>query len=141
MQFEKAYQQLMNYYMLNEHVIDEVPRKILGMSTSVIDLPDEQPYGFWVDRSGNFLQVRRYGHDEGLAEIVTNAKNYLDEKGIKYMPRYNYEELFKIGWLRIVLGSDTIMWQMGNGKPTSSQMKFMNILKEMYEIPHISGDR
>jgi len=129
--------------MLNEHVIDEVPRKVLGMSTSIQDLPmDRDPYGFWVDRSGNFLQVSPYGHDEGLDSIVSAAKNYLDKKGIPAQLSYGYDQLLNIGWCRIVLSEHKIYYQMGlNQTPTTFQMKFMNVLKDMYDKEVIVKDR
>lgn len=133
----------MNLYMIKEHVIDEVPRDILGMSTSIMDLPtDSTPYGFWVDRSGNFLEVESYSHDVGVSKIVSRTKNYMDEKGIRYMPKYNYKELLGIGWCRVVISSVYVMYQMGEGYTlTTSQSKFLKILEENYEKEGVVRDR
>lgn len=129
--------------MLNEHVIDEVPRKILGMSTGINDLPTSNtPYGFWVDRSGNYLQVGRFGHDAGLSQIVSRTKNYMDEKGIRYMPNYQYMELLNIGWCRVIMANKNVMYEMApNQNLTTSQSKFLKILQEMYSREGIVRDR
>ena len=142
MLFDKLYESYLNYYLLKEDVMDEVPRKVLGMSTNVQDLPDEQPYGFWVDRSGNFLQVRTYGHDEGLENILSKAKEFLDKKGITFTPRFRYSTMYSMGWIRVVMHSKKIYYQTGNftKQPTTSQMKFLKTLEMLYETQGIQKD-
>jgi hypothetical protein len=69
-----------------ESVFDEVPRKVMDMYTSYKDLPEKEPYGFWIDKSGNFMPVRPYGHEMALQRITSKAMFYLQGQGIRYRP-------------------------------------------------------
>lgn len=127
--------------LLNEHVLDEVPRKVLGMSTSVKGLPMDKPYGFWIDRSGNFLPVGWCGHDEGLDIIINKARKFLEKKGIQLNLSSSYNSLFKLGWLRVVCGYEYVHYETynTNTQPTPSQMKFMKFISELYGLKGISN--
>jgi hypothetical protein len=126
--------------LINES-INDVPRSVLGMSTSVVDLPDTQPYGFWVDRSGNFLRVGYQQHIEGLTSIVNKAKQFLHKQNVNYEPKYRYVDLLDIGWMRVVIGNSSVMYQMKSGQPaTTAQLRFVKTLQEMYDKPYIVDD-
>ena len=143
MTFFETYKNLLNYYVLNEHVVDQVPRKELGMSNSVQDLPDVVPYGFWIDKSGNFLEVRRYGHEEGLTSILGKAANYLQQNQIEFRPRYAYMEMYRMGWFRVVIseyGGIKYQNDISEVQPTTPQMKFLKFIKELYEIERLGRD-
>lgn len=136
MLFEEFYKQ-----KLLKESINVVPRKDLGMSTSILDLPDRKPYGFWVDRSGNFLEVGLQDHIGGLVKILNKAKMFLHNQGIEYVPKYTYRELLDQGWMRVVLGYSNVMYEMFPRQVmTPSQQKFLTILKEQYELDGIVND-
>jgi len=143
--FDKLFEKYMKMYILVEHIVDTIPRKILGMSTSVQDLPENKPYGFWIDKSGNFLQVRPYGHDAGIEQIANKSMEYLQRKGVE--ADYNtlpmrYNEMFQMGWVRVLLTGRYVMYEMGKGDKqlTTSQKKFLDILAEMYELEGVVRD-
>jgi len=141
--FDKLYERYLTYYLLKEDVIDEVPRKVLGMSTNVQDLPDETPYGFWVDRSGNFLQVRSYGHEEAIENIIQKASEFLKKKGIVFNPECRYSTMYSMGWMRVVISHSNVYFQTGstNKQPTTSQMKFLKTVEMLYDLVEIKkGD-
>ena len=58
----------------------DVPRKEMGMFISTNDLPSSPPYGFWVDRSGNFAVVPNLDHAKVGAELIMSAFNYKDKR-------------------------------------------------------------
>lgn len=127
-------------HILKESVND-VPRRVLGVSTSVVDLPDAQPYGFWVDRSGNFLRVGYQKHIEGLTSIVNKAKQFLQKQNVNYEPKYRYVDLLDLGWMRVVIGNNSVMYQMRSGQAvTPAQLRFVKTLQEMYDKVHLVDD-
>ncbi len=130
-----------NHYIMCES-INDVPRKDLGMSTSILELPEDHvPYGFWVDRSGNFIEVKNKDHIGTLVRLVTNARRYLSNQDVEYNPKFLYSDLFNIGWCRVVMGNMYVMYEMGARQvATPSQIKFMNILMETYDKKGVVND-
>lgn len=128
-----------------QHVIREsvnnVPRKDLGMSTSIVDLPERTPYGFWVDRSGNFLEVGREDHIGGLVSIVNKAKQFLQAQGVSYAPSYLYKDLLDLGWIRVMLSPRWVYYETAKGQiATSAQRRFLEDLKELYNKEGVIQD-
>lgn len=139
MLFEKIYKELLKYYTES---INDVPRSLLGMKTSIIDLPEKEPYGFWVDRSGNFLEVDYQDHIGGLERIAKTAQQFLAKQGVKYTPTFRYSDLFDLGWMRVVLEYSTIHYELGIRQvPTPSQVKFLKILQETYDKESVEDSR
>lgn len=125
--------------------LSDIPRGAMKVSTRVTDLPDNPPYGFWVDRSGNFKVVPLMRHNVVADEIIRRANDYLTKHGaqpIKIFDHANdpYDKLFEDGWLRVVIRdlSKAIYYNGIRGeKPTESQMKFLNFLKDFYDMNSI----
>lgn len=144
MLFEKTFQKLMNYYLLKESVLNDVPRNVMGMSTSVQDLPEHAPYGFWIDRSGNFIVVGQYSHENVGEDLIRKASNYLKTKGIHYSFNRNvYKSLFAMGWARVVTDYFDVLYEMGMGEdahtPSTAQMRLLNFMKDYYEKGSVRG--
>ena len=78
----------------------------LGLSKSVNELPDTAPYGFWVDRHGNFLTVEPYGHEEGAEHIIAKAKVPYD-----YRKEHPYDKVMDQGFIRVVLFNNKVRLQ------------------------------
>lgn len=134
------FKEFYNNFIL-EGVLDSVPRKVMDMSTSSKDLPEHEPYGFWMDKSGNFMAVRPYGHENALQRITSKAMFYLQDQGVKYRPSGTRRDLLDEGWLRIVLTKLGIYYQSNpNMEVTQSQLKMLNIMKEQYEKRGIARD-
>lgn len=136
--FDKLFETYMKIYTLVEHIVDTIPREVLGMSTSVRDLPDDAPYGFWVDRSGNFLQVKPFGHASGIDQIAHKTLKYLLDKGVKGHERlpYTYTCMFEMGWVRVVINNPSVVYEMGrkDRQLTQSQKKFLEFISEFYGL-------
>jgi hypothetical protein len=138
MLFEKTYNKLLNYYLLKENSLNEVPRKIMGLSTNIQDIPDNPPYGFWIDRSGNFIEVGYCDHERVGHDLIKRCINYLRSRGIHYSFNNRvYGTLFSMGWARVVIYENSIFYEMGKGEhahqASVSQMKFLNMLKDIYD--------
>jgi hypothetical protein len=136
MNFDELYKHLLTLYTEN---INNIPRKELGMSTTILDLPDNKPYGFWVDRSGNFAEVPYLGHIKTLERIVNHAVKFFRKEGLEYGPKYRYNELLDLGWARVVTEGKFVLYEVQH-VATPSQMKFFKILEETYDMQGIVRD-
>ena len=74
-------------------------------------LPDHRPYGFWIDRHGNFALVDAFQHDETAEEIMKEKKIKRDTSKRK-TPRYKQINNLKKKFYRIgktVLENDDLI--------------------------------
>jgi hypothetical protein len=99
----------------------------------------EQPYGFWVDRSANFVPDKVFGHGAEMEKILEKATAILKKKGIDLNLPIRYGSLFGMGWMRVVIhpyDGGRVDYEFGitSNKPTISQMKFLQLLVDMYDI-------
>lgn len=97
----------------------------------VIDLPDDAPYGFWIDRHGNFAVVNT---SMGHYNVGNRIINSLDTK--KNTGGYGgvYTTLFNLGWIRVVSVYEDIMWENDRAGYTLSQeqSKLLKFMLEFY---------
>lgn len=122
--------------------IGDVPRGAMKVSTRVTDLPDNPPYGFWVDRSGNFKAVGFQQHNVEAAKMLAKANIWLMKHDLPEIKVYDYandpyDRLFENGWVRVVLRpqSGEIYYNGERGhQATQSQMKFLNFIKDLYDM-------
>lgn len=135
-------------YFLTENILSNVRASILGLQVTS-ELPPRSPYGFWVDRSGNYKAIDTFasgGHAQAAKEILMNAFNYKDEtnqldrheekefttaisKGFNSL----YRILFELNYMHLVKGGNTYFYYIeGGGLPTTSQQKFLNNLRQTY---------
>lgn len=129
------------YHFILEGILDTVPRRVMDMSTSVGELPEQAPYGFWMDKSGNFMPVGSYGHDRALQRITSKAMFYLDDKGVRFRPSGKHRDLLDEGWLRIVINARTIYYQIDpDMELTQSQTKMLNFMKDLYDRQEVLRD-
>ena len=137
MLFKEFYIKYAAQTLIQEGVMDQVPRKLLKADSDMNKLPDQTPYGFWVDRSGNFRQVSVYGHEEAAEEMLNTAMKYLEKKGVEYSYRSVYSEMYKQGWVRVMLSSSYVYYQTGSKEQPASthQLRFLNFLGDLYEKP------
>jgi len=139
MLFEKLYRQYMEEYLL-EGMLGDVPRKLLKVSTSIQDIPDDPPYGFWVDHSGNFTPVPMMGHSPRAEAIIARSQKYYNDRGIHYAPNPSpYSEMYQNNWIRVVCRNGAILYNTGRKakKATQSQSKFLNFCKELYDMREV----
>lgn len=127
--------------------LNKISRESLHMKSSLDDLPPKAPYGFWVDRSGNFKPTGFYQHHTDAVQMIELANDYLHAQGeslINYRPRDKqdpYRILFENGWLRVVCPGVDIYYQGYPGEqPTGSQMKFLKTIRELYDKTSIKRE-
>lgn len=144
MLFENTYKKML-YEILTESIAGISP-SILGFSSSMTQLPDKKPYGFWMDRHGNFIIVPNsiYSHAGVGLDILNKAKQFDKTLNIKIKSDTQvYNILFKLGWLRITLHSQYLYYE--NPKITKSdinsiQKRNIEFIKEFYDLKDIVID-
>ena len=112
-------------------------------------LPDLKPYGFWTDRSGNYISVDAQGHARAAGDIISASIAFKDanggltgeEEAMLYKSLTSKDEdtgvyrvLFDAGFMHVVLnGSKTVYYyKTATGTPTLGQKKFLNNLTDTY---------
>lgn len=123
----------------------EVPRKFLKVHTDIKNLPNKPPYGFWVDRSGNFIPVKFLGHNDSAMDIIKRAKKWKEKHGDTGSLGGNVKDVMYLdGWLRLRYDDrDRTMYytSAGRGQPlTISQKKFLDYIKDLYDMKEVKMD-
>lgn len=120
--------------------LNKVAREDLHMTNSLDEIPPKAPYGFWVDRSGNFKPTGFYQHHTDAVQMIELANDHLHAQGepiINYSPRSKqdpYRVLFENGWIRVILPGTDVYYQGYPGElPTNSQVKFLKRIKQAYD--------
>lgn len=128
------------YFLLQESSINSVSPRLLGLSTSMVDLPDTKPYGFWVDKSGNFIKVGIEGHWDVGERIIKVYQHLLKQKGANVkIPADLYRFFLDAGWMRIVISGNVVYYELAlESQPTLSQTRFLKFIKDLYEQDMIS---
>lgn len=148
------------YILLKENLVTwsgdkPIPVSAILLNNNINGLPDEKPYGFWTDRSGNFKDVymtgsKNNGGHAGVAkEIISAALDYKSEDGTltpeeedrfidamkpgKFGGVYNV--LLSSGFMHVVLAGNTYYYKTTSGAPSPGQKKFLNALTEKYGTP------
>lgn len=143
--FEALYSKYLNYY--TEATLITVPTKVMGMYNNIKDLPEVAPYGFWIDKSGNFAIVGSMLHEEVGEHILTKASEYLNNEEILRMMQTDgiYGTMFKFGFVRVQLAkyNMTVYWENGSGErlTTPAQQRFLEHIRTLYNFQRIQKDR
>lgn len=97
--------------------------------TSITRLPMNKPYGFWMDRHGNFVIV-----NGGMGEHERIGQMILNEIGAK-AGRSVYDTLFSHGWIRIVLVHGKTHYEAGIGQRlVPIQKRNLEFINDFYEL-------
>jgi hypothetical protein len=114
--------------------LTRVPINAIGLRHGIRSLPEQKPYGFWIDKSGNFIPTQNHNK---TAEIIVNAAiSWMKKQGIP--TPHNLRDAFMIlmydnGWMRVVTTTGRIYSEVGIGrKSTPSQLKAVEDMKLMY---------
>jgi len=129
--------------LVNEHydasVLADIRPSDLGLFNRMIHLPDTKPYGFWMDRHGNFIPVRGGigSHERTAVDILQKANENLpsyNQIDFDEVPSF-YDFLLDAGWLRIILNSAKVYWEAKpGGRPTPIQQRNMEFMKDFYDL-------
>lgn len=110
----------------------------LLMESSFADLPDTNPYGFWVSRGGDFFIVPFQGHCRIASQIVRNNPALFAE----YEKMNKEDRLFpdsflskKKGWMRVVCAPPRLWYnfEFGHGI-TVKQQQVIDDLSTFYDL-------
>lgn len=116
------------------------PTKVLGLHNSLKDLPKEPPYGFWVNKHGNFVVVDHMGGHNRIAKQIIQAYNqheinqneHLKDTGVLYHVMYEH------GFIRVItIGGREVMWEHVDPayNLTPAQKKTLDWMGYIYEAP------
>lgn len=97
----------------------------------LVYLPDRQPYGFWMDKHGNFMIVGGMGGHKRLGSMI------LADLGENFEPTQDgiYDKLFDFGWVRLVTQMGKTYYETGIGKRmTPIQKKNIQFINDFYEL-------
>lgn len=144
--FNTFYEQYMKLYVLSENVFDTIPKDKLGMLTSIKSLPTQRPYGFWVDRHGNYMVCPNFSsHTEivgKMVEVLMKLKK-LDKNPLNHKSPYRF--MADEGFMRVVTrnsGMNPIYFSTPNNEePTHAQMQWLNAVKDWYNFSGIRQDK
>jgi hypothetical protein len=105
-------------------------RDELKIYNSIVRLPMDKPYGFWMDRHGNFAIVRG-----GMGEHESVGKQILDNLDISPSDSV-YETLFSIGWIRVVLVQGKTFYESGHTgrKMSNIQKRNLDFINDFYDL-------
>lgn len=95
---------------------------------SVVRIPLDKPYGFWMNRHGNFAIVNGgMGAHEDIGEKI------LKELGVP-VRRSVYDTLFSLGWIRIVLRGKTYYEAGIAQRLVPIQKRNLEFINDYYEL-------
>lgn len=120
----------------------DIPSAELGMFNRMIHLPDNRPYGFWMDRHGNFIPVigGMGSHDRVATEILSKANENLpsyNQIDFDEIPSF-YDFLLNAGWLRIITTPQKVYWEARPGsRPNNIQMRNLEFMKDFYDLKNV----
>jgi hypothetical protein len=134
-------------YFLKEGIVTGLAGSQLGMNNTS-DIPRTAPYGFWVDKSGNWVDVPRLGHLGAAQNIIKTAYKYKEDKNIEIsstdsslywngINKYGwpYRELENHGFMHVVITNALIFYKPGSAGITPSQRKFLSHISDTYGRP------
>jgi hypothetical protein len=139
------------YTLLSESIFTGVRVAVIGLTRfnpeePTEGLPSTPPYGFWADRSGNYIVVAGFssgGHLKAAKEMILAAYDAKEEAGeltdnekteldnaLKRGYGALYDVLTNAGFMHVVLGGPTYYYVTIN--LTTSQLKFIKALEQEY---------
>ena len=117
----------------------------LGFHNTIRDLPDKKPYGFWVDKHGNFIVADMGSNShvmigkavyQNMCKHLGKPFNDSDISGRSYLFMYDNK------CIRVVIGGQYMFYQSRLVMDvTPPQMKFLTFVKDLYDIPTMSHEK
>lgn len=111
------------YYLIMESI---TPVRVFN---SMVRLPMKKPYGFWMDRHGNFAVVEG---GQGMHEKI--GSKILEQEGVGNSKTV-YDTLFSMGWVRIMITLGKVYYEVGLGQRlTPIQRRNLSFINDFYEL-------
>jgi hypothetical protein len=133
-------------YILREGIITGLAGSQLGLNNTLNGFPSAPPYGFWLDKSGNWIAVD-HAHLVIARNIINAGYKYKKENNIDvseadenlYRDKissfgYPYRELKNHGYMHLVKAGNTFYYQPGSSGVTNGQRKFLSYIEDMYNM-------
>ena len=116
-----------------EFFLETVAISELGLSSSMQDLPLSKPYGFWMDRHGNFIKGGSMDHSSVAASILERMGESVTAA---------YDQLFEKGWVRVFLSNKILYWENSTLSFSLSNIQRRNLLfiSDYYDLEGVVGD-
>lgn len=134
-------------YIFREGIITGLAGSQLGLNNTLIGFPSSAPYGFWVDKYGNWIAVDK-AHVVIARNIIIRAYKHKKENNIDipeadenlYRDKiagfgYPYRELQNHGFMHLVKAGDTYYYAPGSAGVTNGQRKFLSHIQDLYGMP------
>lgn len=134
-------------YTLREGIITGLAGSQLGMNNTLNNFPQSPPYGFWVDKSGNWVEVKTT-HVVDARKIIITGHKYKKANNITipeadealYRDKitgfgYPYRELSNHGFMHMVKAGNTYYYKPGSAGVTPAQKKFLSFINDEYKMP------
>ena len=139
------------YTLLNESIFTGVRVAVIGLTrfnpeNPTEGLPPSPPYGFWADKSGNYIVVAGFasgGHLQAAKEMILAAYDAKEDAGeltdkereeldnsLKRGYGALYDVLINAGFMHVVLNGSTYYYVSTN--VSVSQLKFIKALEQEY---------
>ena len=139
------------YTLLNESIFTGVRVAVIGLTrfnpeNPTEGLPPSPPYGFWADKSGNYIVVAGFasgGHLQAAKEMILAAYDAKEDAGeltdkereeldnsLKRGYGALYDVLINAGFMHVVLNGPTYYYVATN--VSVSQLKFIKALEQEY---------
>jgi hypothetical protein len=135
------------YYFFREGIVTGLAGSQLGLNNTLTGFPESPPYGFWVDKSGNWITVEA-AHVVNARNIIIKAYKYKKANNIEisqadndlFMDKidgfgYPYRELANHGFMHLVKAGSTYYYKAGSAGVTNGQRKFLSHIQDIYRMP------
>lgn len=127
---------------LDSNALSYASSSDLGLYNRMLDIPDKKPYGFWMDRHGNYLPVTggMGSHELAAIQILENLNDTLPNQDKIPLNKIKsiYDFLLQAGWIRVLCSYSTIYWEMYPGTtPNQIQKKNLKFMQEFYECSNL----
>ena len=101
----------------------------LKIYNSIVRLPPNRPYGFWVDKHGNFAVVKGgMGAHEEVGEQILKSLGVMKR-------RSTYDTLFSLGWVRVLIIQGKTKYEAGIGQRlTTIQKRNLDFINDYYDL-------
>lgn len=102
----------------------------LKIHASIVRLPPTKPYGFWMDRHGNFAVV-----NGGMGAHEYIGDKILESLEVQKKRNSTYETLFSLGWVRVVLVHGKTHYEAGIGQRlVPIQKRNLDFINDYYDL-------
>lgn len=121
--------EMIDYYEKLSQIEEGTSSGSVKLFNSIVRLPMKKPYGFWMDKHGNFAIAEGMGGHERVGSLL------LDDMGMENRDKGVYDTLFELGWMRIVTALGKTYYELGIGqRMTNIQKRNIEFINDFYDL-------